>query len=52
MIRKMYGFNFREKYRRITREMPLTQDKKFRVVDEGLFLDFINESVQLCLFRI
>ena len=48
----MYGFNFREKYRRITRDMTLMQDKKFRVVDEGLFLDFINESVQLCLFRI
>jgi len=43
----MYGLTFREKYRRITRGIPLTIDKKILVVDEPIFLDFIDENVHL-----
>jgi hypothetical protein len=51
MIQKFYGHTAREKYRRITRGIPLTVDKRIRVVDENIFLDFINESVTHFLFR-
>lgn len=47
MIRKMYGHTFKEKYKRITRGIPLSQDRRFKVVDEALFEDFINENVYL-----
>jgi hypothetical protein len=33
MIQKVYGHTFREKYRRITRRIPLIPDRKFRVID-------------------
>lgn len=42
MIRKMYGLSFREKYRRITRDQPLTFDTKFKVIDGSLFEDLVN----------
>lgn len=42
MIQKVYGPTFREKYRRITRRIPLIPDRKFRVIDQAIFLDFIN----------
>lgn len=51
MIRKMYGHTFKEKYKRITRGIPLSQDRRFRVVDEALFEDFMNENVRLSLYR-
>lgn len=44
MIRKMYGLTFREKYRRITRNIPIIAEKKFRVIDEALFEDMVNNS--------
>lgn len=42
MIQKVYGYTFREKYRRITRRIPIIPDRKFRVVEEAAFLDFVN----------
>jgi hypothetical protein len=51
MVRKTFGFTFREKYKRITRDMPLVQDRKFRVVDESLFEDLMNDQVYFYLFR-
>lgn len=45
MIQKYYGHTCREKYRRITRGIPLIPDRKFRVIEDGIFLEFINESV-------
>ena len=51
MIRKMYGLTFREKYRRITRDIPIVAEKKFRVIDEALFEDMVNDSVYILLFR-
>ncbi len=51
MIQKYYGHTYREKYRRITRGLPLESDLKFRVIEEGIFTEFINESVLTILFR-
>ena len=51
MIRKMYGLTFREKYRRITRNIPIIAEKKFRVIDEALFEDMVNDSVYILIFR-
>jgi hypothetical protein len=51
MIRKMYGLTFREKYRRVTRDIPIIAERKFRVIDEALFEDMVNDSVLDYLFR-
>jgi hypothetical protein len=51
MIQKFYGHTYREKYRRITRGLPLESDHKFRVIEDGVFAEFINESVLPTLFR-
>ena len=51
MIQKFYGHTFREKYRRITRGIPLLPDRKFRVIEDAVFLEFINESVILCFMQ-
>ena len=32
MIRKMYGLPYREKYKRITRNIPLNGNRSFKVV--------------------
>jgi hypothetical protein len=51
MIQKFYGHTYREKYRRITRGIPLLPDRRFRVIEEAVFLEFINESVPLAPLR-
>jgi hypothetical protein len=48
----MYGLTFREKYRRITRKIPINMEKNLFIIDESIFLDFIDENVQLILFRV
>lgn len=52
MIQKYYGHTYREKYRRITRRLPLELGNKFKVIEDGIFTEFINESVSLSSFRI
>lgn len=52
MIQKYYGHTYREKYRRITRRLPLEPDYKFKVIEEGMFAEFINESVIILSFRV
>lgn len=47
MIRKTYGLTFKEKYRRMTRRVAAGAEKRSRVVDETVFLDFINENVRM-----
>ena len=45
MIRKMHGLTYREKYRRISKGLPYEAPKNPPVIDESVFLDFINENV-------
>ena len=51
MIRKMFGLTFREKYKRITRRLPLAIDRGMRVVDSSLFEEMISDQVTFSLFR-
>ena len=48
MIRKMYGLPFREKYKRITRNLSLASNNKFKVIDESVFDDMVSENVIFC----
>jgi hypothetical protein len=44
MIRRRYGLTFREKYRRISRNITFAVPQQFKVVDETILLDFINQN--------
>ena len=51
LIRKMFGLTFREKYKRITRRLPLGSERGMRVVDSSLFEEMISDQVNNSLFR-